>query len=96
MTLIRLLKSLGFSISLALFVLVVGLAIENVWLAWGLPGVHWIVGAPVASAMPLNLMRRMYETSTTVSDSYAYVSLAPSFIFAAMGLVVGFWWTFRS
>ncbi len=92
MSLIRFIKSAGFGISLALFVFVVGLAGESAWLAWGLPGVHRTVVAPTT---PITLVRRMYDRSETISESYVDISLVPSYILAAVGLVGGSWWAFK-
>jgi H+/Cl- antiporter ClcA len=92
MSLIRFIKSAGFGISLALIVLIVGLAIQTAWLVLGLPGVRRTVVAPTT---PINLVTRVYDRSETISESYADISFVPSYILAAVGLVSGFWWVYR-
>jgi hypothetical protein len=102
MSLKHFLKSAGVGIAVAVLVLVVGVAGEVAWLALGLPGVHSATVAPrtnVAAGTPSNSGFRVsatfYDRSDTISESDAEISVLPSYTLAAVGLVIGFWWTYR-
>jgi hypothetical protein len=94
-------KSALIGIAVALIVLVIGVAGEVAWLALGLPGVHWtaVASRPTQERAPQNLSvihtTTFYDRSETISDSHADVSIVPTFILAAVGLIVGSWWSFR-
>jgi hypothetical protein len=101
MNLKRLLKSARFGFAVALSVLVVGVAGEVAWLALGLPGVDRpaVASRPTPERARQNLSgihaTILYDRSETISDSYADVSIVPPYILAAVGLIVGSWWSFR-
>jgi|SRR5579864_4090445 len=94
-------KSAFVGIAVALMVLVIGVAGEVAWLALGLPGVHRTAVAPrpTPERAPQNPsgihMTALYDRSETISESYADVSIVPMYILAAVGLIVGSWWSFR-
>jgi hypothetical protein len=95
------LKSARVGIAVALIVLVIGVAGEVAWLALGLPGVHWAAVAPrpTPERTPQNLSgihtTILYDRSEMISESYADVSIVPTYILAAVGLIVGSWWSFK-
>jgi hypothetical protein len=101
MNLKHILKSARVGIAVALTVLVMGVAGELAWLALGLPGVHWTAVAPrpTPERAPQNLSgihtTILYDRSETISESYADVSIVPTYILAAVGLIVGSWWSFK-
>jgi hypothetical protein len=101
MSLNRFIKSAGVGILVAALVLVIGVAGEVAWLALGLPGVHWtaVTPRPTPERAPQNLSgihtTILYDRSETISESYADVSSVPTYILAAVGLIVGSWWAYR-
>jgi hypothetical protein len=93
MSLSRFFKSARVGISVALMVLVIGVAGEVAWLALGLPGVHRTAVAPTADVgAGTPQATTLYDRSETISESYVDM---PFVIPAILGLVVGFWWAFR-
>lgn len=96
MSLKQFLKSARVGIMVALIVLVVGVAGEIAWLAFGLPGVHRTTVTP-ASRVPATVasMDSANFSVRTVSESYTDISIAPTFVLSGVGLVVGFWWAYR-